>query len=126
MIVATARTKTLLHICLRRFQLKLYFYIQVFNQFDIEKIFNMKISQAVLLLSSSSSAEKVIVDRTVQLHLPVPEDGVRSGKRVTLYEPHIFKKLVRNFQTGKSSYRKKNCTNKIFQKIYEPKQIESI
>ena len=40
----------------------------------------MKISQAVLLLASSSSAEKVVVDRTVQLHLPVSEDGVRSGK----------------------------------------------
>ena len=81
----------------------------------------MKISQAVLLLASSSSAEKVIVDRTVQIHLPVSEDGVRSGKRVTLYEPHIFKKLVSNFQLTK-----KNCTYTIFQKIYEPKQIESI
>ena len=63
-----------------------FFFIQYFNQFDIEDIFNMKISQAVLLLASSSSAEKVIVDRTVQLHLPVSEDGVRSGKRVTCFQ----------------------------------------
>ena len=40
----------------------------------------MKISQALILLASSSSAEKVVIDRTVQLHLPVSEDGVRSGK----------------------------------------------
>ena len=85
MIVATARTKTLLHICLRRFQLKLYFYIQVFNQFDIEKIFNMKISQAVLFLASNSSAEKVVVDRTVEI-FPLSKDGIRSGKKtISMY-----------------------------------------
>ena len=40
----------------------------------------MKISQAVLLLASNSSAEKVVVDRTVEI-FPLSKDGIRSGKR---------------------------------------------
>ena len=80
----------------------------------------MKISQAVLLLASSSSAEKVVVDRTVQLHLPVSEDGVRSGK-----ETQTVKNTV-NLRFKTSSSRKNLVLKKIFQKISAPKQIESI
>ena len=40
----------------------------------------MKISQAVLLLASSSSAEKVILEKTHQIDILPSEDGVRSGK----------------------------------------------
>ena len=40
----------------------------------------MKISQAVLLLASSSSAEKVVLEKTLQLDILPSEDGVRSGK----------------------------------------------
>ena len=39
----------------------------------------MKISQAVLLLASSSSAEKVGVDITRELYLTPTEDGLRTG-----------------------------------------------
>ena len=39
----------------------------------------MKISQAVLLLASSSSAEKVDVDITRELYLTPTEDGLRTG-----------------------------------------------
>ena len=40
----------------------------------------MKISQAVLLLASSSSAEKVVLEKTHQIHILPSEDGVRSGE----------------------------------------------
>ena len=39
----------------------------------------MKISQAVLLLASSSSAEKVDLDITRELYLTPTEDGLRTG-----------------------------------------------
>ena len=40
----------------------------------------MKISQAVLLLASSSSAENIVLDRTRQIDIGPSEDGIRSGK----------------------------------------------
>ena len=39
----------------------------------------MKISQAVLLLASRSTAEKVDVDITRELYLSPTEDGLRTG-----------------------------------------------
>jgi len=45
----------------------------------------MKISQAVLFLACNSSAEKVVVDRTVEI-FPLSKDGIRSGKRtISMY-----------------------------------------
>ena len=58
------------------------------------KIFDIKISQAVLLLASSSSAENVVLDRTRQIDIGPSEDGIRSGKSyvVTLWEiPYVPK-----------------------------------
>ena len=82
----------------------------------------MKILQAVVLLAGNSSAEKVVVDRTVQLHLPVSENGVRSGK-----ETYTVKKLVKStFGPRLQVPVKKLVLKKIFQKISAPKQIESI
>ena len=49
------------------------------NSIESKNIFNMKISQAVLLLASSSSAEKVDVDITRELYLTPTEDGLRTG-----------------------------------------------
>ena len=52
----------------------------------------MKISQAVLLLASSSSAENVVLDRTRQIDIGPSEDGMRSGKSyaVTLQDiPYV-------------------------------------
>ena len=39
----------------------------------------MKISQAVLLLASSSAAEKVVLDKTRQIDIGPSDDGARTG-----------------------------------------------
>ena len=44
-----------------------------------ENIFDMKISQAVLLLASNSAGEKVVLDKTRQIDIGPSEDGARTG-----------------------------------------------